>query len=140
METDDMDFNHTCKLAQIKKHKQSLSADKKNISLNDILGSEKCQRIINGCREFRDGIYTPLKTLLIFIKQVLNPDKSCKNAVAEVVAEQLITEQKNVSNNTGPYCKARKRLPEPAVRELVKEVGKSSAKRVSTKWKVFGRP
>jgi hypothetical protein len=140
METDEMDFKHNCKLAQIKKHKQSLSDDKKNISLNDILGSEKCQRIINGCRDFRDGIYTPLKTLFIFVKQVLNPDKSCKNAVAEVVAEQLSMEKKDISSNTGPYCKARKRLPEPAVSELVKEVGKSSSKNASTSWKAFGRP
>lgn len=68
-----MDFKHKYKLAQIKKQKRSLSDDK-NISLNDILCSEKCQRIINGCRDFREGIYTPLKTLFIFIKQVLNPD------------------------------------------------------------------
>ena len=107
-----MDSKHTYKIAQIKYHKQSLLDDKKSLSLNDILGSERCQSIISGSRIFRDRIYTPLKTLFFFIKQVLNPDKSCKNAVAEVVTEQLITEKKNVSSNTGPYCKARKRLPE----------------------------
>ena len=134
-----MDSNQKYKLAQIKQHKQDLSNNKSNVSLADILGSESCQRIISGCREFREGIYTPLKTLFIFIKQVLNPDKSCKNAVAEVVAEHLITNRKSVSINTGPYCKARKRLPEPTVHELVKEVGKSSAKKAIPSWKAFGR-
>lgn len=134
-----MDCNQKHKLAQIKKHKQSLSNNKSNISLTDILGSENCQRVISGCREFREGIYNPIKTLFIFIKQVLNPDKSCKNAVAEVVAEHLITNRKSISTNTGPYCKARKRLPEPTVHELVKEVGKSSAKKATPSWKVFGR-
>src|SRR5882672_7814517 len=111
-----MDFSQKYKLAQIKKH--ALFNDTSKISLTDILESDKCQRIISGCRDFRDGIYTPIKTLFIFIKQVLNPDKSCKNAVAEVVAEQTVTGKREVSSNTGPYCKARKRLPEPAVRSL----------------------
>jgi hypothetical protein len=135
-----MDFKQKSKLTQIEKYKQTLSDGKDNISINDILGSEKCQRIISGCRDFRDGIYTPIKTLFIFIKQVLNPDKSCKNVVAEVVAEELITKKKEVSTNTGPYCKARKRLPEPAVREIVKETGKSSAEKALVSWKAFGRP
>lgn len=134
-----MDVNQKLKLAQIKKHKKSFS-DKNNISLNEILGSEKCQHIMSGCRDFRDRLYTPLKTLFMFIKQVLNPDKSCKNAVAELAAEQLITEGEVISTNTGSYSNARKRLPEQAISELVKEVGESSAKKASIGWKVFGRP
>lgn len=106
-----MDIKQKFKLAQIKKHRKSLF-NENNISLNEIICSEKCQDIISSCRDFRDRIYTPLKTLFIFIKQVLNPDKSCKNAVAELVAEQLITEGKVVSINTGSYSNARKRLPE----------------------------
>lgn len=133
-----MDIKQKLKLAQIKKHKISLS-DKNNISLNEILSSKKCQDIISGCRDFRDRIYTPLKTLFIFIKQVLNPDKSCKNAVAELVAEQFITEGKAVSTNTGSYSNARQRLPEQAVNELVKEIGRSPAKKALPGWKAFGR-
>ena len=91
------------------------------------------------CREFRDRIYPPLKTIFTFIRQVLNPDKSCKKAVAGIIAEQLATNKQAASSNTGPYCKARKRLPEAAVRELVKEVGKSSAKKACHRWKPYGR-
>ena len=133
-----MDVKQKLKLAQIKKHKKSLSG-KDSISLNEMIGSKKCQNIISECRDFRDRIYTPVKTLFTFIKQVLNPDKSCKNAVAELVVEQLIAEGKKISTNTGSYSNARKRLPEQMVSELVKETGKSSAKKASLGWKVFGR-
>src|SRR5690242_9967527 len=117
-----MDVKQKLKLVQIKKHKKSLS-DKNSISLNEIISSKKCQQIISECRDYRDRIYTPLKTLFVFIKQVLNPDKSCKNAVADLVTEQLIIEKKQISTNTGSYSNARKRLPEKMVSELVKETG-----------------
>lgn len=134
-----MDFKHKSKLSQIKKYKQTLSDSKMTLSLTKIFGSDRCQLLISECREFRDRTYTPLKTLFIFTKQVLNPDKSCKNAVAEVVAEQLMVGEKEISINTGPYCKARKRLPTVTVKELVKEVGRSSAKKASASWKGYGR-
>src|SRR3990167_8895202 len=104
-----MDVKQKLKLAQIEKHKELLSS-KNTISLNEIVGSEKCQQIISESRDFRDRVYTPIKTLFIFIKQVLNPDKSCKNAVAGHAAEQFITEGKIVSTNTGSYSDARLRL------------------------------
>jgi Transposase DDE domain len=133
-----MDIKQKLKLAQINKHKDSLF-DRSKISLNEILSSKKCQCIISECRNFRKRIYTPITTLFVFIKQVLNSDKSCKNAVAELVAEQLISEGKLVSNNTGSYSDARQRLPEKTVKELVKETGKSSAKKSLVGWKAFGR-
>jgi hypothetical protein len=45
----------------------------------------------------------------------------------------------DVSINTGPYCKARQRLPETMVRELVTKVGKSSARCAPSGWKAYGR-
>ena len=95
-------------VAQIKAHKQTLLNDSGEISLTDILHSEGCQRILSEWREFRDRIYTPIKTIVTFIKQVLNPDKSCKKAVSGVVAERLVLNEEKISANTGPYCKARK--------------------------------
>src|SRR5580698_2142044 len=133
-----MDIKQKLKLAQIKNHKNVLT-DENNISLNSVLCSEKFQKIISGCRDFRERIYTPIKTVLIFIKQVLNPDKSCKNAIAELAAEQLIKEGNIISINTSSYCDARKRLPESAVKDLVKESGKTSLKQTMPTWKAFGR-
>lgn len=133
-----MDVKHKLKFTQIQTCKKFLF-DEKTISLNVILNSEKCQNIISTCRDFRDRIYTPLQTLFIFIKQVLNPDKSCKNAIAQLAAEQLITKRKSISINTSSYCEARKRLPEQMIRGLVREVGKTSAEKARPTWKPFGR-
>ena len=134
-----MDFNKKNKLAQIEKQKQFLLDNKGDLSLTSILSSERCQPLLNECREFRDRIYTPLKTIFLFIKQVLNPDKSCSKAVAGMAVERCVTGKAAVSINTGPYCKARMRLPENTVHELVKETGKMASKAALQGWKVYGR-
>jgi hypothetical protein len=135
-----MDFNPNLKFKQIKieSHKKLLTAGKSDISLTQILSSEKCQSIISESREFRDRIYTPLKTLLMFTKQILHTDKSCKNAVAGAFAEQISIGKKPISTNTGPYCKARERLPEVAVKQLVKETGRLLEKSAIKKWRWRG--
>ncbi len=46
---------------------------------------------------------------------------------------------REVSANTGPYCKARQRLPEETVHELVKASGSLAAKQSLSGWKVYGR-
>jgi len=112
---------------------------KTDISLTNILNSDRCQRLLSECREFRDRVYTPIKTVFVFIKQVLNTDKSCKKAVAGVAVEQISAGEKPVSSNTGPYCKARQRLPEETVHELEKEIGSAPLKNAPRKWKPFGR-
>lgn len=136
-----MDFNRNSKSIQIKimKQKKGIFNNNSDITLTNILSSEKCQNILSECREFRERIYTPIKTLITFIKQVLSPDKSCQNAVAGVVAEQIIIGGKVFSSNTGPYCKARDRLPEFAVKSLVKEIGNLAAKNARKIWKWNGR-
>lgn len=127
------------KVNQIKKHKGVLLSDKGNISLNKILGSKACQAIISECREYRDRIYTPIKTIYMFIKQVISPDKSCRNAVAGAVLEQITNDEKPASINTGPYSKARKRLPTETLYELVCETGKSAALKVPEAWSWHSR-
>jgi hypothetical protein len=127
------------KIVQIEKHKEAFLNEKVDISLTAILNSKQCQQLLNGCREFRDRIYSPLTTVFMFIKQVLSPDKSCKNAVSRHIAEQISMDRVRVSQNTGPYCKARKRLPEGTVRVLVKEVGTAAIKQAPQGWKAYGR-
>lgn len=133
-----MDSNHKIKTLQIKRHKNLLLSNKADISLASILNSNRCQEILSNCQGLRERVYTPLKTLFTFIKQVLNPDKSCKKAVAGVVVEEL-NKGRKISSSTGPYCKARQRLPEEAIQELVKEVGRSSKNKTPFKWKPYGR-
>jgi len=124
---------------QINFEKNALVKGKKEISLTKILGSQQCQNIVENCREFRDRIYTPWNTLLMFIKQVISPDKSCKNIVTEIIANYLSEGKEPPSNNTGPYVKARERLPETMVRDLVNNVGVTAVDDSPTGLKWRGR-
>lgn len=133
-----MHINQSGTILQIINKKQFL-LEEKNDDLLKVLTSEESQRIINGVGEFRNRIYTPLKTIYMFIKQVLSSDKSCKNALSGLIAERLLDDKKPLSTNTGAYTKARNRLPEETVHSLVKSIGSSSIKKVSSCWKPYGR-
>ena len=87
----------------------------------------------------RNRIFTPLITICMFIKQVLSADRTCKNAVSAVIAERLVEEKSSVCTNTGSYVKARGRLSERCIYELVKSSGTSSEANLSSSWKVYGR-
>jgi len=134
-----MDSTQKFALAQISKQKKALLNDNANISLNNILNSESFQTILSECREYRERIYTPLKTVFIFIKQVLSADKSCKQAVATAAVERVVSGEQETSMNTGPYTKARQRLPEPAIKALVKETGMAASAKALDAWKFFNR-
>lgn len=128
------------KMKQINTHKKSLLEVNGDISLTKILNTEACQTILSECREFRERLYTPIKTIFMFVKQALSPDKSCKNAVANAVVEQACAGERLASINTGPYCKARKRLPTDTLYNLVRETGKAAALSAPAAWNWQGRP
>ncbi len=132
-----MNLNKNCTVIQIKNHRKLLEHGNLDISLTEILSSESCQNIIQTSREHRNRIYNPLETLLMFIKQVINPDKSCRNIVSGAIAERMFAGKKVQSSNTGPYCKARLRLPGTMLKSLVSEVGVSAVKKEpkSCKWR-----
>lgn len=135
-----MNFSVKRKAKQIENQKQALLNEQNELCLSKVLNTGACAEIIGESRVFRDRIYTPLKTICVFIKQVINADKSCKKAVAELAVEHLVDEEKSISTNTGPYCKARQRLPEATVKSLVKEVGSAAEQKALDKWKPYGRP
>jgi hypothetical protein len=72
---------------------------------------------------FRDCFYTPLVTLWTFLYQVLCPDPSCRQAVAHLLAYLASQGQSGGTSDTGPYCKARERLPESLVADLARTTG-----------------
>ena len=134
-----MDSNLLLLKSQIENQKKALLHDNGLISLTSLLESH-FQEIVNSCREFRERVFTPMTTVMLFIKQVLNPDKSCQKAVSDFVAAQLKQGFDHIpSSNTGPYSKARQRLPEETVRTLVKMTAEEVEKKVGTAWKAYGR-
>ena len=90
--------------------------------------------------EYRERVYTPTDTLSMFLSQALNSDRSCQHVVNEWFASRLGSGLGAVSTNTGAYCRARQRLPEEMIRELVRHSGNELQKRVPEKWQWKGRP
>ncbi len=89
---------------------------------------------------FRDRIYTPAVTLWTFLSQVLDPDHSCRQAVARLLAFRTARGLRPCSPDTGAYCKARGRLPERLLQELTRDTGRRVAEQAPPAWRWKGRP
>ena len=85
--------------SQIEKQKTTLLDDEGSLSIESLLSSDKFQSIINNCRSFRSCFYTPFVTLILFIRQVLSPDKSCKNTVANFLASVSTEDNNNIPSS-----------------------------------------
>ena len=81
--------------------------------------------------KYRKRLYDPIITLWTFICQVLDPDKSCKNAVSGVLSILFNSEENLPSDNTGAYCKARKRLSLGLIIRLFRNTGKTIHQKAS---------
>jgi hypothetical protein len=92
--------------------------------LEEMLPAKRVQQAIDaeGVR-FRDCLYTPLVTLWTFLTQVLSAEQCCANAVAKLMALLAVGTREPCSPDTGPYCKARERLPEGLISRLARETG-----------------
>ncbi len=90
--------------------------------------------------QWRDCVYSPLVTLWTFLSQTLCPDHSCRQAVARLRAFLTVHGQCPCSAETGPYCKARQKLPEHVCARLARDVGSALDERVSDRGLLNGRP
>lgn len=114
-----MNFN---KYVTILKEKLSNSV---GFPLSDILTETIIQQALKDEQmKYRERLYTPAITLWTWIYQVLNKDKSCKNAVSIIISYVTTHEEKTPSPDTGAYCKARKRLKEGFIMRLLNYTGK----------------
>jgi len=78
-------------------------------------------------------------TLWAFIGQVIDPDHCCNRALARIQAHRASVGLPPVSTDTGGYCKARKRLPEPLFSRLCLRSGEALAAGASQGDLWFGR-
>jgi hypothetical protein len=121
-------------------------------ALRELLPVERVERAVaaEGVK-FRRCLFTPLLTLWTFLGQVLDPDRSCRNAVQKLLAFLAVggvpwgggrgpDEQDPCGPDTGPYCKARARLPEALVSRLAKESGEDLHRRLPSGRLLGGRP
>ena len=88
---------------------------------------------------FHERIYTPLVTLCVFLSQVLDPDHSCRAAVARVIVWMAINGRKPCAPETGSYCDARQRLPLGVVVRLVRQTAREIEGHAPDTWLWNGR-
>src|SRR5438477_485849 len=81
-----------------------------------------------------ERIFSPLVTLWVFLGQVLNPDPSCRAAVARLIAHRVTRGQRPCSARTGAYCRARRRLPEGFFSAVARQVGHNLDAQVGQRW------
>jgi hypothetical protein len=97
------------------------------------------QWVIEETGVYRERIYNPFTTLMLFIEQVLGADHSCQDAVARGLSARVALGQPSCSLNTGPYCKARARLPLALLERLGREVGSRLCAGQPEAWRWRGR-
>ena len=110
------------------------------LAFAEVLPSERIETALREERAtWRDSVYTPLLTLWAFLGQVINPDGSCRAAVARVLAWLVSRGERTCTPQTGPYCKARARLPESLFVRLMRETGASLHQAALADWRWLGR-
>ncbi|MEM9451397.1 MAG: hypothetical protein AAGA75_23075 [Cyanobacteria bacterium P01_E01_bin.6] len=90
--------------------------------------------------QYRKRLSPPLVAIWAMIHQVLSTDKSLSHTV-KWVRKWLVVEgdSEAASSDTGAYSKARSRLPEGVLEQLVPETGKALDKTVAPEQRWCGR-
>ena len=92
-----------------------------------------------GARWRDGGVYSPAITLWTFLGQILHPDHSCRAAVARLMARLLAHGEAPCSPETGPYCKARRRLPVGVLQRLTRRSAQALDHHADPAWLFKGR-
>src|SRR5262245_23158192 len=95
------------------------------LPFTDLLPAEQVEQAL---REepvsFYNRLFTPLVTHWVFLSQVLDPDGSCRAAVARFLAWRAARCLPPCSADPSAYCKARARLPEGLRARLARDSGR----------------
>lgn len=110
------------------------------LAFTDVLTADRVETALReegAC--WRHKVYTPVVTLWAFLTQVASPDGCCRAAVARVLAWLVSQGRPPARPTTGPYCKARARLPESLPRRLARETGRDLYRQAEAAWRWQGR-
>ena len=107
---------------------------------SDVIPQQSFNRcVLEEVGVYRERVYHPFATLQLFVEQVLGADHSCQDAVARGLSTRVALGQTSCSLNTGPYCKARARLPLSLPERLAKETGARLCAQQPVAWRWRGR-
>jgi Transposase DDE domain len=110
------------------------------LPFHDILNAQMVKSALDAEGvKFNHSIYTPLVTLCVFLSQVLDPDHSCRAAVARLIVWMAINDREPCAPETGAYCDARQRLPLGVVIHLVRQTASEIDDRAPEAWLWKGR-
>jgi hypothetical protein len=111
-----------------------------HLPFTDVL-SEGCLAQALGTIRARwnDRIFTPLVTFWVFLGRGRSADRSCRAAVARLIAHRIARGLPPCSSGTGAYCQARRRLPERFFSAVARLVGRRLDERVDARWLWKGR-
>lgn len=108
--------------------------------LSDVVGAGELERLVREhAGKYRERVYAPLGTLGLFIGQALNADGACQDAVARHLSERTGRGSPGCSLNTGPYCKARQRLPLELIVQLHQRLARRMERGQPRAWRWRGR-
>lgn len=114
--------------------------DQPTRAMQEMLKAEMVAEALNAeVGAYRDRVYPPLTTLGLFIGQALSADGACQDAVARHLSARCARAAGACSLNTGPYCKARQRLPLGLIERLGAALGEQLEKASPWQWKWRGR-
>jgi hypothetical protein len=144
-----MSFYHGCKTLT-RRFRLVLASflESDGLPFSDVLPEEAIERAFEeegvalwAADEEEDAVYTPPVALWAFLSQMLHKgeQRSCAAAVARVVVLLAALGRKPCSSNTGAYCRARAKLPEPVIRRLTLRMAKGCEQAVPSQWLWHGR-
>jgi len=87
----------------------------------------------------RNRIWKPVLTFWTFLVQVLHPGSSCRQAVAQVLAEQAAESQRRISPDASAYCQARQRVPLSVFKAALRKVGRCLQDKAQDRYLWHGR-
>src|SRR5947208_7085306 len=110
------------------------------LAFADVLPADRVEAALReeGAR-WRHKVYTPAVTVWAFLSQGASPAGCCRAAVARVVAWLVSRGRRPCRPTTGPYCKARARLPAALPRRLAREAGRELHRQAAADWLWRGR-
>ena len=134
---------HRTKNADIKHHLQLLRQQFAHPQ-SDPMGQafepqEMTQILMQEMGAYRARIYPPMVTLRLFIDQILSADHACQDAVGRRLSQRVADGQSPCSLSSGPYCKARQRLPLSLLQRLCRHLGSRLEHSTAAQWGWRGR-
>lgn len=119
-------------------HLEQFGQDDKTSLFSSVLSADDLQTFQNQ-HKFRDRKLSPSITLTLFIQQVISSEKSCTSIMHQHAKAQFQQGNRLDILSDAAWCKARKRLNQKALSNLLRTTGLRMKNSVPSAWNWHGR-